>query len=41
MIRMEKPPVKCRGCEYRFYYRLRPDEKLGRPDVSLEKAPIW
>jgi hypothetical protein len=40
MIRIGKPPLKCRGCEYRFYYRVPPDEKLGRPDLSVEKEPI-
>jgi hypothetical protein len=40
MIRAGKPPVKCRGCNYRWYKRLLPHEKLGRPDVSMERAPI-
>jgi hypothetical protein len=40
MIRVGKPPLRCRGCERRFYYRMQPDEKLGRPDLSEERAPI-
>jgi hypothetical protein len=40
MIRLGKPPLKCRGCSFRFYRRLKPDEKLGRPDRSEERAPI-
>jgi len=40
MIRIGKPPLRCRGCEFRFYKRLQPDEKLGRPDFSVERAPI-
>jgi hypothetical protein len=40
MIRIGRPPLKCRGCNYRFYHRLEPDEKLGRPDFSVEKEPI-
>ena len=40
MIRIGKPPLRCRGCEFRFYHRLEPDEKLGRPDFSVERAPI-
>jgi hypothetical protein len=40
MIRMGKPPLKCRGCSHRFYRRVATDEKLGRPDVSTEKDAI-
>jgi hypothetical protein len=40
MIKLQKPPLRCRGCTFRFYRRLRPDEKLGRPDLSAERAPI-
>jgi hypothetical protein len=40
MIHFGKPPLRCRGCDYRFYRRLAPDEKLGRPDFSEERAPI-
>lgn len=40
MIRMGKPPLKCRACNYRFFRRLQPDERLGRPDFSLEREPI-
>ena len=34
MIRWGKPPLRCRGCTHRFYYKVKPDEKLGRPDPS-------
>jgi hypothetical protein len=40
MIRTGRPPLRCRGCNYRWYRRLRANERLGRPDVSREKAPI-
>ena len=42
MIWLEKPPLRCRGCCYRFYKRLLPDEKLGRPDPSLpcDREPL-
>jgi hypothetical protein len=40
MIHLSKPPLRCRGCECRFYRRLMPGEKLGRPDLSAEKEPI-
>jgi hypothetical protein len=40
MLRIGKAPLRCRGCSRRFYKKLAPNEKLGRPDVSLEKAPI-
>jgi hypothetical protein len=40
MMRLGKPPLRCRGCTYRFYRRLAAGEKLGRPDSSLERAPI-
>jgi hypothetical protein len=38
MIRLGKPPLRCRGCTYRFYRRLEPDERLGRPDISAPPA---
>jgi hypothetical protein len=40
MIHIGIRPLRCRECEHRFYKRLQPDEKLGRPDISMEKAPI-
>jgi hypothetical protein len=40
MIHLSKPPLRCRGCECRFYRRVMPGEKLGRPDLSAEKEPI-
>ena len=40
MIWLGKPPLRCRGCSFRYYKRLEPDEKLGRPDLSEERAPI-
>jgi hypothetical protein len=40
MIRIGKPPLRCRACTHRFYRRMLPGEKLGRPDISMEKAPI-
>jgi hypothetical protein len=33
-------PLRCRACGHRFYRRLRPGDKLGRPDVSTDRAPI-
>jgi len=40
MIRSGKSPLRCRGCEYRFYRKLAPNERLGRPDLSEEKDPV-
>ena len=40
MMGRGKTPLRCRGCEYRFYYRLSPDDRLGRPDLSEEKDPV-
>lgn len=40
MIRSGKTPLRCRECTYRFYRRLAPHERLGRPDVSDEKDPV-
>jgi len=40
MMGRGKTPLRCRGCEYRFYYRLLPDDRLGRPDLSEEKDPV-
>jgi hypothetical protein len=40
MIRMGRLPLRCRGCSFRFFKRLAPNERLGRPDVSAEKAAV-
>ena len=38
MIRLGKPPLRCRGCTHRFYRRLSPGERLGRPDCSVRQS---
>jgi hypothetical protein len=40
MVRFGKQPLRCRGCTHRFFRRLLPNEKLGRPDFSVQKEPI-
>lgn len=40
MMGWGKTPLRCRGCENRFYHRLAADDRLGRPDFSEEKDPV-
>jgi hypothetical protein len=40
MLRMGKTALRCRGCECRFYFKLTPDDRLGRPDLSEDKNPV-
>jgi uncharacterized protein with PIN domain len=39
MMGRGKSPLRCRGCQKRFYYKLT-NERLGRPDLSEEKDPV-
>jgi hypothetical protein len=32
MIKMGRPPLRCRRCSHRFYWKLRPEDLLGLPD---------
>jgi hypothetical protein len=40
MLWMGKTALRCRGCECRFYFKLTPDDRLGRPDLSEDKNPL-
>jgi hypothetical protein len=32
MIHLGRPPLRCRRCSYRFYWKLGPQDLLGLPD---------